>query len=58
MPTISRKPNLNQRIEITLGNGRKKPGMWDGANWWIETQVGAPMVPVRESFLREWRAYA
>lgn len=55
MPLANSKPPLNQIVDITLIHRGRKPGKWDGANWWIEYQVGEPMVPIKDTFVKEWR---
>lgn len=56
MPTANSKPIVNTPIEIRMAtNGPRKIGKWDGANWWMEVQAGSPMMPIKESFVKEWR---
>jgi len=56
MPLVNSKPKVNENIEIRMAtNGPRKPGKWDGANWWMEVQVGVPMMPIKETFVKEWR---
>jgi hypothetical protein len=58
MPLPSKKPPLKAPIQIVLPHGKSKPGKWDGAHWWIQASAEGPYVPIRDSFIKEWRAVA
>jgi hypothetical protein len=56
MPLAASKPTINTLIEIRMAtNGPRKNGEWDGANWWVEVQSGSAKLPIKESFIKEWR---
>lgn len=55
MPLANNKPTLNKIVLITLSHRKRKPGKWDGANWWIEYQVGEQLIPVKDTFVKEWK---
>lgn len=54
MPLANKKPPLNHVVTITMTHNGRKPGMWDGANWWVEIQSNLPMVPIVDTFIKEW----
>lgn len=54
MPAATTKPQLNIIVRVVLSSGKRTPGKWDGANWWVETQVGMPMLPIKDSFIKSW----
>lgn len=55
MPLPNKKPALRAPIDVVLPNGKYRPGKWDGAHWWIQTQTDGPYVPIRDTFVKEWR---
>lgn len=56
MPQAATKPTVNTPIEIRLVTpGKRKPGKWDGAHWWVQVQTGTPFVPIKDTFIQEWR---
>jgi hypothetical protein len=56
MPTPggSKPYPLNRPLTLKLASNVSHPGKWDGANWWVETQVGSPMLPIKDSFIKSW----